>query len=99
MVRRKAGEAMADAGRTEPYGLGDGYGHMAVVVDDLEAAHARFTAEGLAPRRIVTFERDGAVLAQFFFVADPDGKRPVWRSAPRQPGRWWTSGRSPASAG
>ncbi len=59
--------------RTEPYDLGDGYGHLAVCVDDLEAEHARFEAAGLAPRKIVDFNRDGAVLARFFFVTDPDG--------------------------
>src|SRR5690606_2073476 len=33
--------------RTEPYQLGDGYGHLAVTVEDLEAEHARFRKEGL----------------------------------------------------
>ena len=28
--------------RKEPYVLGDGYGHLAVVVDDVDAEHARF---------------------------------------------------------
>jgi lactoylglutathione lyase len=59
--------------RTEPYQLGDGYGHIAFSVDDLDAEHARFEAAGLAPRKIVEFNRDGALLARFFFVEDPDG--------------------------
>jgi lactoylglutathione lyase len=59
--------------RAEPYDLGDGYGHIAFAVDDLDAEHARFEAAGLAPRKIVEFNRDGALLARFFFVADPDG--------------------------
>lgn len=59
--------------RTEPYALGDGYGHVAFVVDDLEAEHARFTAAGLAPRKLVDFTNDGTLVARFFFVADPDG--------------------------
>lgn len=59
--------------RTEPYELGDGYGHIAFAVDDLDAEHARFEAAGLAPRKIVEFGRDGTRLARFFFVADPDG--------------------------
>ena len=66
-------ELTINKGRTEPYALGDGYGHIAFCVDDLDAEHARFTAEGLAPRKIVEFNRDGALLARFFFVADPDG--------------------------
>jgi len=59
--------------RSEPYDLGDGYGHMAFCVDDLDAEHARFSELGLAPRKIVEFERDGTLMARFFFVADPDG--------------------------
>lgn len=59
--------------RSEPYDLGDGYGHIAFCVDDLDAEHARFEKEGLKPRKIVEFMRDGALLARFFFVQDPDG--------------------------
>lgn len=59
--------------RAEPYVLGDGYGHLAFCVDDLDAEHARFAAAGWKPRKIVEFERDGILLARFFFVADPDG--------------------------
>lgn len=59
--------------RTEPYDLGDGYGHIAFCVDDLDAEHARFENAGLKPRKIVEFNRDGALLARFFFVQDPDG--------------------------
>jgi lactoylglutathione lyase len=59
--------------RTEPYDLGDGYGHVAFAVDDLDAEHARMKAAGLAPRDIVGFNRDGALMARFFFVQDPDG--------------------------
>lgn len=57
----------------EPYDLGNGYGHLAVIVEDLDSEHARFVSAGLEPRKIVEFERDGALLAKFFFVADPDG--------------------------
>jgi lactoylglutathione lyase len=66
-------ELTINQGRAEPYALGDGYGHIAFVVDHLDAEHARFEAEGLAPRKIVEFNRDGAMLARFFFVEDPDG--------------------------
>lgn len=59
--------------RTEPYDLGDGYGHVALSVDDLDGEHARFEAAGLAPRKIVEFNRDGGLFARFFFVKDPDG--------------------------
>ncbi len=66
-------ELTVNKDRKEPYDLGDGYGHLAVCVDDLDAEHARFEAAGLAPRKIVDFNRDGALLARFFFVKDPDG--------------------------
>jgi len=59
--------------RTEPYDLGDGYGHLAVSVDDLDAEHARFEAQGLAPRKLVEFAPAGELVGRFFFVADPDG--------------------------
>lgn len=66
-------ELTINKGREQPYDRGDGYGHIAFVVEDLEAEHARFTEEGLNPRRIVEFAPDGQVIAKFFFVADPDG--------------------------
>ena len=59
--------------RKEPYVLGDGYGHLAVVVDDVDAEHARFEREKLAPGPLRDFKHDGKTLARFFFVADPDG--------------------------
>lgn len=59
--------------REAAYDLGDGYGHMAVVVEDLEAEHARFVEAGLNPRKLVEFAPDGELIAKFFFVADPDG--------------------------
>lgn len=59
--------------RKEPYALGDGYGHIAFAVADLDAEHARFTAAGLNPNPVKEFHREGALLAKFFFVQDPDG--------------------------
>ena len=66
-------ELTVNHGRTAQYALGDGYGHLAVVVDDLDAEHARLSKEGLQPRPIKEFIRDGALMARFFFVEDPDG--------------------------
>ena len=59
--------------RTAPYDPGDGYGHLAVSVTDLEAEHMRLTATGLAPRKIVDFRNGEVQLARFFFISDPDG--------------------------
>ncbi len=66
-------ELTVNKDRSEPYDLGDGYGHLAVSVADLDAEHARFTDAGLAPRKIVEFAPGGTRVAKFFFVADPDG--------------------------
>ena len=66
-------ELTINKGRAEPYDLGDGYGHLAVSVEDVTAEHARFEAEGLSPRKLVDFAPAGEVIARFFFVADPDG--------------------------
>jgi len=64
-------ELTVNKGRKEAYSLGDGYGHLAVA--DIESEHRRFSAAGLNPRDIVEFNRDGALMAKFFFVEDPDG--------------------------
>ncbi len=66
-------ELTVNKGRTEPYALGDGYGHLAVVVDDVNTEHARFEREHLSPGPLRDFKHDGKTLARFFFVADPDG--------------------------
>lgn len=66
-------ELTINHGRTKPYDLGDGYGHLAFVVDDLDREHQRLADLGLAPRKIVAFDRDGRLLARFFFIQDPDG--------------------------
>ncbi|MDF2141618.1 VOC family protein [Paenirhodobacter sp. CAU 1674] len=66
-------ELTVNKGRTAPYDLGDGYGHLAVSVADVAAEHARMEAAGLAPRKIVDFAPAGQVIARFFFIADPDG--------------------------
>jgi len=66
-------ELTLNKGRTEAYTHGTGYGHVAVVVDDLDARHAAFTALGYAPQPIKEFKRGDELLARFFFVQDPDG--------------------------
>jgi lactoylglutathione lyase len=66
-------ELTINKGRKTPYDLGDGYGHLAVVVDDLEAAHATATRANSEPGDIVDFRPDGQRVAKFFFIADPDG--------------------------
>ena len=43
------------------------------MVDDVDAEHARFDREHLAPGPLRDFKHDGRTLARFFFVSDPDG--------------------------
>lgn len=66
-------ELTVNKDRTEPYNLGDGYGHVAFVVDNLETEHARLVSAGLAPRDIKQMMHDGAPFGRFFFINDPDG--------------------------
>jgi lactoylglutathione lyase len=66
-------ELTVNKDRAQPYSHGDGYGHVAVVVDDLAAEHTRFQTLGLAPGDIKEFAPDGELIAKFFFVQDPDG--------------------------
>jgi lactoylglutathione lyase len=66
-------ELTVNKGRAEPYSLGDGYGHMAFVVDDLAAEHARMKSAGLAPKDIKQMAHDGKPFGTFFFIEDPDG--------------------------
>ncbi|MBU4531348.1 MAG: VOC family protein [Hoeflea sp.] len=66
-------ELTVNKDRTTAYDLGDGYGHLAFSVEDVNSEHARLTALGLEPRKLVDFAPAGTVIARFFFIADPDG--------------------------
>jgi lactoylglutathione lyase len=61
--------------RDKPYAVGDGYGHLAFLVDDLSVEHNRMMAEGVQPEPIKELENAGKPMARFFFVTDPDGYR------------------------
>ena len=60
-------------GREEPYTHGDGYGHIAMVVDDANQRHAELVANGYAPLPVKEFKNGDVLLARFFFITDPDG--------------------------
>jgi lactoylglutathione lyase len=66
-------ELTLNKGQTEPYDLGNGYGHVAFSVENVESERRRFEESGFEPRRLVELEKDGQVLGKFFFVQDPDG--------------------------
>lgn len=66
-------ELTVNAQRVEPYPLGEGYGHLAVSVDEVRSEHERFSSLGLNPGKLSELNRDGELFALFFFVTDPDG--------------------------
>jgi lactoylglutathione lyase len=68
-------ELTINQGRETAYQLGDGYGHLAVSVADIEAEHARVTQAGLQPTPVKELAHQGRKLAKFFFLQDPDGYR------------------------
>ncbi len=68
-------ELTLNRGRTEPYTHGDGYGHCAFAVPDLEASWMRLADLGYEPTPIKAFKDGEQLLARFFFVTDPDGYR------------------------
>jgi lactoylglutathione lyase len=66
-------ELTHNKGRTEPYTHGDGYGHYAFVVEELEPMQSKLEQLGYSPLPIKEFKRGDELLARFFFVQDPDG--------------------------
>jgi len=66
-------ELTVNKDRTKAYDLGDGYAHLAFVVDDVDAHHAALIAKGLEVGNLVDFAPGGARVARFFFATDPDG--------------------------
>ena len=60
-------------GRTEPYELGTGYGHIAITAGDLDATLERLAALGIEPERPPYTVREGG--SRLCFVRDPDGYR------------------------
>lgn len=60
-------------GRQQPYTHGDGYGHVAVVVEDVSAKYAELAKAGYEPLPVKEFKNGDELLARFFFIQDPDG--------------------------
>ena len=66
-------ELTYNIGRTEPYEIGTGYGHIAITADDLDATLTRLAEQGIEPERPPYSVREGG--SRLAFVADPDGYR------------------------
>ena len=60
-------------GHDEPYDLGDGYGHIALSVDDLDGVLERLAADGIEPEKPPYTVREGG--SRLCFVRDPDEYR------------------------
>ena len=68
-------ELTVNVGRDEPYELGEGYNHVAVAVDDIDAVLARLADLGVEPEKPPYHPGDRDDLPLIAFVADPDGYR------------------------
>lgn len=60
-------------GRTEPYEIGTGYGHIAITTADLDALLDQLSGHGIEPERPPYSVREGG--SRLCFVRDPDGYR------------------------
>ena len=67
-------ELTVNEGREEPYDLGDGYGHVALEVEDLDGLLARLAEQGIEPEK-PPYAPGGRDEFRICFVADPDGYR------------------------
>ena len=56
--------------RQEPYLIGDGYSHLAVVVADLEGSYQKHKEMGLKMGKMKKISKDSRGI---YFIADPDG--------------------------
>jgi len=68
-------ELTVNEGQTEPYDLGSGYGHIALVVDDLDAKVAELAERGFEPEKPPYRPGGRDDIGPICFVADPDGYR------------------------
>ena len=68
-------ELTVNVGHTEAYDLGDGYNHLAISVDDIDAVLARVAAIDVAPEKPPYRPGGRDDLPRIAFVADPDGYR------------------------
>ena len=66
-------ELTVNESQETPYSHGEGYGHIAVCVDDLDGEHKRMNYLGFNPTPVTEFKPNGVLMARFFFVTDPDG--------------------------
>jgi lactoylglutathione lyase len=66
-------ELTYNLGRSEPYEIGTGYGHIAITVADMDATLERLAAVGIKPERPPYSVSEGG--SRLCFVRDPDDYR------------------------
>jgi lactoylglutathione lyase len=66
-------ELTYNVGRTEPYEIGTGYGHIAITTSDLDQVLSELKEKGIEPERPPYTVREGG--SRLCFVRDPDGYR------------------------
>ena len=66
-------ELTYNIGRTDPYDIGTGYGHIAITTSDMDGTLAQLAGQGIEPERPPYTVRDGG--NRLCFVRDPDGYR------------------------
>jgi lactoylglutathione lyase len=66
-------ELTYNVGRSEPYEIGTGYGHIAITTADLDATLKKLKQQGIEPERPPYTVREGG--SRLCFVRDPDGYR------------------------
>ncbi len=59
--------------RKEPYTVGDGYSHFAVVVDDLKVSYQRHQEAGYEVTDLKSLSEEAS--GGYYFLTDPDGYR------------------------
>jgi lactoylglutathione lyase len=67
-------ELTVNESRTEPYDLGDAYGHIAISVENLDGLLERLAADGIEPEK-PPYPPGGRTEYRICFVQDPDGYR------------------------
>jgi lactoylglutathione lyase len=68
-------ELTVNRDRTEPYDIGDGYNHLALTVEDLDALLAQLADSGVQPEKPPYAPGGREEVGRICFVADPDGYR------------------------
>lgn len=66
-------ELTYNIGRSEPYEIGTGYGHIAITTDDLDGMLSGLAEHGVTPERPPYSLREGG--SRICFVRDPDSYR------------------------